>query len=268
MAVLSFVYHMEMHYEEMVRRCCFTMKCIPREDKRQRLREIEIALLPDTEFSWGEDSFGNRQIYGCVQKPHRQFILDVRGRAEVFAGEAEEEKQEETTGIFLFPHGKCVPGAGLWQYFSSLDFSGCKDDLSVCRMIMHRLYRDFTYAPGITRADTGAEEAWNLRKGVCQDYAHIYITLLRMAGIPARYVCGLIRGEGQSHGWAEALCGEFWMGFDPTNNCLVGERYDQYIKLGDGRDAADCAINRGIMWGGGAQVQKVEASVSAAEPGE
>ena len=73
MAVLSFVYHMEMHYEEMVRRCYFTMKCIPREDKRQRLREIEIALLPDTEFSWGEDSFGNRQIYGCVQKPVSAF---------------------------------------------------------------------------------------------------------------------------------------------------------------------------------------------------
>ncbi len=66
MAVLSFVYHMEMHYEEMVRRCYFTMKCIPREDKRQRLREIEIALLPDTEFSWGEDSFGNRQIFGST----------------------------------------------------------------------------------------------------------------------------------------------------------------------------------------------------------
>ena len=124
MAVLSFVYHMEMHYEEMVRRCCFTMKCIPREDKRQRLREI--ALLPDTEFSWGEDSFGNRQIYGCVQKPHRQFILDVRGRAEVFAGEAEEEKQEETTGIFRFPHGKCVPGAGFGSTFLLWIFPAAK----------------------------------------------------------------------------------------------------------------------------------------------
>ena len=117
MAVLSFVYHMEMHYEEMVRRCCFTMKCIPREDKRQRLREIEIALLPDTEFSWGEDSFGNRQIYGCVQKPHRQFVLDVRGRAEVFAGEAEEEKRVPGFGStflrWIFPAaGMIYPCAG------------------------------------------------------------------------------------------------------------------------------------------------------------
>lgn len=265
MVVLPFVYHMEMNYEEIVQRCYFTIKCIPKEIAGQRLREIKISLLPDTDISWGEDSFGNKKIYGCIAKPHSRMILDVRGNVEVFPGEEAEGGREEKTGIFRFPHGKCVPGAGLRQYFSSLDFSGCRDELSVCRAVMQRLHQDFSYVPGITQPDTKAEEAWSLGKGVCQDYAHIYITLLRMAGIPARYVCGLICGEGESHGWAEALCQGVWVGFDPTNNCLVRERYSQYIKLGDGRDAADCAINRGIMWGGGAQVQKVEVSVSAPE---
>lgn len=99
-------------------------------------------------------------------------------------------------------------------------------------------------------------------RGVCQDYAHIYITLLRMAGIPARYVCGLIIGEGASHAWVEALCDGRWLAFDPTNDCLV---LDNYIKLGHGRDSADCAINRGLMWNGGTQEQKISVLVEKRE---
>ena len=123
---------------------------------------------------------------------------------------------------------------------------------------MDKLYQDFSYVPKTTNVQTTAEEAWNLGKGVCQDYAHIYISLLRMAHVPARYVCGMITGEGASHAWAEALCNGRWIAFDPTNNCLV---LNNYIKSCDGRDASDCAINRGIMWGGGAQEQKISVVV-------
>jgi len=99
-------------------------------------------------------------------------------------------------------------------------------------------------------------------KGVCQDYAHIYITLLRIMGIPARYVCGMLIGEGVSHAWAEALCEKRWIGFDPTNDCLIS---DSHIKLGDGRDASECAINRGIIWGGGTQMQEISVAVERSQ---
>ena len=112
--------------------------------------------------------------------------------------------------------------------------------------------------PGTTGVQTTAEEAWQLGTGVCQDYAHIYVTLLRMRGIPARYVCGMMLGEGESHAWAEVLCGGRWVGFDPTNDRPV---LNHYIKLGHGRDAADCAINRGLMWSGGAQWQNISVCV-------
>lgn len=65
-------------------------------------------------------------------------------------------------------------------------------------------------------------------------------------------------GEGASHAWVEALCENRWVPFDPTNDCRV---LNDYIKLGHGRDASDCAINRGLMWNGGAQSQKISVSV-------
>lgn len=262
MSILHFAYRMEINYEETVSRCYFTIKCIPREDARQHLLGMQISLLPDTGYSYGEDSFGNRQIYGCEIKPHNQFVFDIVGDVEILQTDYVEKAREERIGMFRIPYGKCAAGEGLLAYYHALDFSNCNDNFAVCMMLMHRLFRDFSYVPETTRIQTTAEEAWELGRGVCQDYAHIYITLLRLAGIPARYVCGLIIGEGASHAWVEALCDDKWVAFDPTNDCLV---LDHYIKLGDGRDAADCAINRGIMWGGGAQSQKISVLVERKE---
>lgn len=258
MTVLHFEYQMEIKYEENVGRCYFTIKCIPREDARQRLLGINLSVLPETAYSWGEDSFGNRQIYGCEKEPHNKFVFRADGDVEILQTDYEEEVREEMTGIFRVPYGKCIPGSGLLEYYRSHDFSECESHYEICMALMHKLHQEFSYVPGATQIHTTAEEAWELGRGVCQDYAHIYVTLLRMAGIPARYVCGLIIGEGASHAWAEALCGNRWVAFDPTNDCLV---LDHYIKLGHGRDAADCAINRGLMWNGGAQQQKVSALV-------
>lgn len=264
MAILHFEYNMEIGYEELVGRCHFTIKCIPKEDARQHLRHMEISIVPKIRYSFGEDSFGNRQIYGCVEEAHDTFTFHISGDVEIIQTDYEEEARAERMGMYRYPFGKCVAGPGLSDYYDSLDFSGCQSHYDICIYLMNKLYRDFSYVPKSTQVETTAEEAWNLSKGVCQDYAHIYITLLRLAGIPARYVCGLIIGEGESHAWAEALCDGRWIGFDPTNNCPV---LDHYIKLGDGRDASDCAINRGIMWGGGAQTQKISVSVEKRKGG-
>ncbi|MCM1105501.1 MAG: transglutaminase family protein [Blautia sp.] len=258
MAVLHYEYKMEIKYEEYVGRCYFTIKCIPREDARQHLLEKKISLLPETGYSFGEDSFGNSQIYGCETKPHKQFVFQTSGEVEILQTEYEEELKDELTGVFRVPHGKCIPGSGISEYYQSCDFTKCGGHYDICMAWMHRLHQDFSYVPGATQVQTTAEEAWELGRGVCQDYAHIYVTLLRMAEIPARYVCGLIIGEGASHAWAEALCDNRWVAFDPTNDCLV---LDHYIKLGHGRDAADCAINRGLMWNSGAQSQKIDVLV-------
>lgn len=258
MAVLHFAYRMEINYEEYVSRCHFTIKCIPKEDARQHLLGMEISLLPETDYVFGSDSFGNRQIYGSNTEPHKQFVFQITGDVEILQTDYEEEALEEWIGIFRVPYGTCVPGPELMKYHHSLACSEYQSNYDICMALMHRLHIDFSYVQGVTGVHTTAEEAWELGQGVCQDYAHIYITLLRMTGIPARYVCGLIIGEGASHAWVEALCDNKWVAFDPTNDCLVSENY---IKLGHGRDASDCAINRGLMWNGGSQSQNISVVV-------
>ncbi|MCM1089394.1 MAG: transglutaminase family protein [Butyrivibrio sp.] len=261
MAVLHFEYRMEIKYEECVGRCYFTIKCIPREDARQRLLGITLSVLPEAEYSMGEDSFGNRQLYGCETKEHDRFVFQADGDVEIVQTDYE-EREDGLTGLYRIPYGKCVPGQGISEYYRAHDFSGAGTPYEVCEAWMHRLHQDFSYVSGATRIQTTAEEAWSMGKGVCQDYAHIYATLLRMAGIPARYVCGMTVGEGASHAWVEALCGDRWVPFDPTNDCVVS---DWHIKLGHGRDAADCAINRGLMWNGGAQTQQITVLVEKCE---
>lgn len=259
---LHFDYNMEIHYSLPVNECHYTIKCIPKDDARQQLVDKSIIMQPDSIYSCGEDSYGNAKIYGCIRKPHDYFRFNISGDVKILQTEYEEMASESMTGIYRYPFGKCVPGAGLTNYYNSLDVLGQDSNYEKCIYIMNRLYDTYHYAKHITGTETTAEEAFGIGEGVCQDYAHIYIVLLRMAGIPARYVCGMLVGEGASHAWVEALCDGKWIGFDPTNNCMVT---DNHIKLSDGRDATECAINRGIMLGGGTQTQDISVTVCIKE---
>jgi transglutaminase-like putative cysteine protease len=111
------------------------------------------------------------------------------------------------------------------------------------------------YVPGSTGVRTSAQEAWSLRKGVCQDIAHLTLGMLRSLGIPARYVSGYLypksNGEvgdtiaGQSHAWVEWWCGD-WTGFDPTNGVPAGLRH---VIVAKGRDYADVTPLKGVYHG-------------------
>ncbi|BDV32047.1 transglutaminase family protein [Microbacterium terricola] len=111
------------------------------------------------------------------------------------------------------------------------------------------------YMHGITGVHSTASEAWDARKGVCQDIAHITLGALREVGIPARYVSGYLHprpsaevGEavtGESHAWVEWFAGE-WQGFDPTNNIEIGDRH---VLVGRGRDYGDVPPLRGVYAG-------------------
>lgn len=108
------------------------------------------------------------------------------------------------------------------------------------------LHQSFVYDSAATQIHETAENALALGRGVCQDYTHIMLSLLREEGIPARYVVGMMIGEGASHAWVEALCNGCWYGFDPTNNKLVN---DEYIRVSCGRDSSDCSVIRGKFYG-------------------
>lgn len=94
--------------------------------------------------------------------------------------------------VFRHPHGLNRAGEGLFAYHEKLAGELPADAYERALFLMHRLHEDFAYEKGCTDVGTTAAEAWELGRGVCQDYAHILIALLHMVGIPARYVTGMI----------------------------------------------------------------------------
>lgn len=260
MAFLNYEYRMKISYSEPVDKCYFTIKSIPTVDFRQRSISYEIKIEPPTTYSESVDSFGNIQIIGCEKMKHSEFEYIIKGLVETQSVNVVGGISESTIGMYKYPHGLCIPGEEIKAFAKSIseEVNSCATAIDKCKLIMNKLEDKMTYEAGKTAVDTTAEEAFCLGKGVCQDYSHIFICLLRLFGVPARYVCGLIVGEGESHAWVEAACDGSFIAFDPTHNKDIT---DEYIKLGVGRDAMDCAINRGVMWGGGSQTQEVQVSV-------
>lgn len=254
---LFYDYSMKIHYSVPVSSCNFTIKCIPKANDRQKPVRMQIACNPAVPYEISEDAFGNRLLYGYVGTPHDTFHFHISGIIQIDQILYEEYADDDRIMIYRHPYGLNKPGACIREYFKQFQPDAAQP-YDTCLAIMHRLHRDMTYTKGCTDIRTDAETAFSIKSGVCQDYAHIFLSLLHLAGIPARYVTGFIEGEGASHAWVEALCHDRWIGFDPTNDILVA---DSHIRLGEGRDASDCLLNRGIMRGGGEQTQEISVAV-------
>jgi len=137
------------------------------------------------------------------------------------------------------------------------------------------LHRDFTYKPGATNVSTPVEDVVRLKAGVCQDFAHVALACLRSLGLSARYVSGyvetstpsgapVLEGSSASHAWISLRCGQSqWIDFDPTNDCLAGERH---ITVAHGRDFGDVTPIKGVIVGGAGQEVTVGVSVIRQSP--
>lgn len=258
MKKLHFTYNMQIEYSIEVADCNFTIKCIPVNTKRQTIDNLKISMYPDTDYQWGLDGLKNKQIWGKNSEPHMSFSFQIEGDALTGLAEYEEDMDTDLAIIFSCAHGLNVPGKMISEFYDTRIKNISTDTFDKVLKITKLLYEEYKYQSGSTNVDTSAEAAFAQGHGVCQDYAHILISLLHLAGVGARYVTGFIIGEGESHAWVEFLYDGRWYGIDPTNNKLVD---DDYIKIGHGRDAKDCMINRGIMHGGGQHTQKVTVSV-------
>ena len=128
------------------------------------------------------------------------------------------------------------------------------------------VYRNFEYLPGVTTVETTIDEVLQLKAGVCQDFAHILVLMLRLLNIPARYISGYIcpnhngmRGEGATHAWAEVYLPDYgWLGIDPTNNCIANETH---VRLAVGRNFSDCSPVKGVYKGSWGHKLEVKVSV-------
>lgn len=120
--------------------------------------------------------------------------------------------------------------------------------LELCEYV----YTNFKYIKGITNVDSTLDDVWSLKAGVCQDFTNVMLQMVRLCGIPARYVSGYIcpsddakRGEGATHAWIEAYIPFYgWLGLDPTNNAIAN---DHHVRLAVGRNYADCSPVKGVF---------------------
>lgn len=257
--ILRFSYSMELDFSEPVQKHQFTLRMIPQSDERQQIAECSIEILPKCRLNKGTDAFGNQYVYGDIEQPHSRFLVEVQGAAHIKSDRlVTNDKPLIELASYRFPSPYTRAGSRLKEYYQLHARGEDEDKLVFAERLLHQLYQDMKYVQGVTDIRTTAEEALMGGQGVCQDYAHIMITLCRMADIPSRYVVGMMQGEGYSHAWVEVCVNGKWYGMDPTNDRVVD---NTYVKISHGRDYQDCIVNRGVFQGLGTQTQIVRVVV-------
>jgi transglutaminase-like putative cysteine protease len=157
------------------------------------------------------------------------------------------------------------PGPELVELAASLRTSR---PLDTARKILEQTHHALRYVRGVTDVHTSAHEAFVDGAGVCQDFAHLALAMTKSVGLPSRYVSGYLHPEsdatvgeeivGESHAWVEVWTGRWW-GYDPTNDCAVGERH---VAVGRGRDYSDVPPVRGIYAGNAEHTMKVSVRIT------
>ena len=244
--LLDYIYRMELEFSEPVRDQYFSLMCLPRDTERQYAYEPEISVRPDIRLMRDTDGMGNIKLYGAVFEPHDSFGIMVEGQVETSSSPHEEYEDPGSVELYrwLTPSEFTTAGSCVKKLYDEKSSDAPEDQYGRALYYAGVVRDALRYVPGSTDSWTSAEQALALGSGVCQDFAHVYIALLRLAGIPARYTVGMMQGEGASHAWAEANCRGYWYGIDPTNALLIDENY---IKISHGRDYRDCMISRGIF---------------------
>ncbi|HVZ46340.1 MAG TPA: transglutaminase family protein [Ramlibacter sp.] len=263
----------------------------PAHDAHQRLASHRLRIAPEPEqLREGVDVFGNTRAYFSVQSVHERLevVADSLVSTTTTPPIDNDISWEDARERMRYQRGSHYdPAAGfafastyvprherLLEYALS-SFTAGRPLVDAARELMHRIHEDFEYVAAATDVGTPALKAFELRQGVCQDFAHVMLGCLRSLGLAARYVSGYLLtepppgmprlvGADASHAWLALYlpradgAGE-WMGLDPTNDRSPGE---DYVRLATGRDYADVSPMRGVIQGGANHTLKVAVTVA------
>ena len=261
----------EYHYAEPVRESVMELWMQPRKGGGQRLISFTLDLDPASRLFSYPDAFGNAVYHFDVPQPHERLHIEARAAVETGPpgelpaaldhGEWDRMRSDFVRGEcfdFLKPHGYAVETELLQKFVTerNLDALRTRDPLTALLALNDAIYHAFDYEPGVTEADSPIDIALSQGRGVCQDFAHVMLAICRAWGMPARYVSGYLftdRTEGDrsdpdaTHAWVEVFLPSLrWVGFDPTNNVLAGERH---VAVAIGRDYGDIPPSRGVYKG-------------------
>lgn len=256
-------------YSAPISESIMEVRAQPRSEGNQHCVDFQLRTSPRSYVMSYRGDFGNRVHHFDIPNSHSQLTITAESLVDMSAppelplslAESAWSALDEATANdeywdTLTPSHFARPGDLLAELVRELEVQRRADPLTVLRELNNAIYRTFDYSPQTTRVDSPIDEALRLRKGVCQDFTHIMITLVRQLGIPCRYVSGYLFQQGRGlervtstamHAWLEAYLPELgWIGFDPTNNTLVDERH---VRVAVGRDYADVSPTRGVFRG-------------------
>jgi transglutaminase-like putative cysteine protease len=238
----------------------------PADDYRQTLLSFDVIVEPNAVLRSQLDFRGNTNHHFHVPEKHNKLVIEANSTVvtysipypqAVFSGVLPSLRHRFFN--YLAPTERVPLNVDWFEVFGALRLKS-QDNLVIFLMeLTQYLQTRFTYDPSSTNVETPLATFADIGAGVCQDFTHAMLALCRIANIPVRYVSGYIHSNPQgdetligaegSHAWLEAfLPGSGWVGFDPTNGCLVTEAH---IKVACGRDYSDVPPIRGLHRGGG-----------------
>lgn len=262
---------------------------IPRKTQLQQClnNTLHIDPTPENIYTWS-DSFGNTLAHFSIEESHDQCIIESISLVETSSAintplpagngpihnignhPAALTDDELLACKCLLPSQHVRQLEGSQSLIKQLS-DECDSATDFAESLMGWIYSEFEYDPHFSTVVTSGQKAWDAKRGVCQDFAHVALAILREAGIAARYVSGYLetlppkgekkmRGSDASHAWFSVYsANDGWFDFDPTNN----KRPDQqYVTTAWGRDYADVAPLKGVVYGGGSQTVEVSVDVN------
>jgi transglutaminase-like putative cysteine protease len=261
-------------YSAPVSESTMELRMQPRSEGLQRCLTCQITVTPRTRVQTYRDYLGNIVHHFNVPSAHRDLTIVAESTVDVSSAAPLPSRLENDAWRQLDLQ---LAGGDFWEMLTASQFAHwteametfaaelgvpdvpearLRDPLEVLTELNSSVFGAIAYVPKSTRVDSPVDDALGNRQGVCQDYSHIMLALVRRLGIPCRYVSGYLfhksgdrlrSTEGATHAWVETyLPGLGWTGFDPTNNIMAGEHH---VRTAVGRDYADVPPARGVFKG-------------------
>ena len=268
------------NYEVPVRDSANQIMLYPIQDEYQEVVDHAITITGNPAVSLYHDYYGNQIGTFTHTQPHKQLIIDSRMQITTRSKElplntapakehwdALDKLRQDISFIDFFKQEKFEAILELEKLITEYGRLTNTTPLEFAIHFCKYVYENFKYKKGITTVESTVDEIWEIKLGVCQDFAHILLVILRLRGIPSRYVSGYVctnkkgmRGEGATHAWVEVFIPFYgWLGLDPTNNCIVNEGH---VRLAVGKNFSDCSPVKGTYRGTSDHTLEVVVSVS------
>lgn len=280
MSIYTIIHTTKYKYAGKVGNSANQIILFPKSENNQNVLEQRLTLSPVANVDYFHDYFQNKVGVFTVAAPHGELVILSELRVETnlvpFPDvhlSAREQWRDLRAKANSYPYVDFLLAEKFEYSGEVLDVlralvSDEKGVLESVQAVSSYINQTFQYRQGVTSIETKVDEIWETKTGVCQDFTHMMIAMLRLVGIPSRYVSGYIcpssghemRGEGATHAWVEVYIPEYgWMGNDPTNNCWVEDRH---VKIAFGRDFKDCTPVKGTYEGSSSHTLYVSVQIT------